>query len=131
MLPVDQTITEVGRGNCLAACLASIFEVPCDEVPPSAFSGAQYDWLAGRGYTLVRVDPAALRGTPPANAYYVMTALSPRADTLHAVVCHGDEIAHDPHPQRAMGLASGPTEYLFLVPLNPARCAPAQGGYLP
>jgi hypothetical protein len=121
VIPVDQTITGLGRGNCLAACLASILEVACDEVPPSAFSGDQWRWLAARGYTLVRVDPTALRGGLPRNAYYIMTALSPRADTLHAVVCYGDEIVHDPHPQRELGLASGPCEYLFLVPLDPAR----------
>ena len=33
MIPIIQTITEVGKGNCLAACIASILEVSIDEIP--------------------------------------------------------------------------------------------------
>lgn len=121
MKPVEQTILEVGAGNCLAACLATILEVPCDDIPPRSHSVEQLLWLRDRGFELLRVTPDAFEVRDLPAVPYVMTALSPRAFTFHAVVCVAGEIVWDPHPLRHMGLSGEAAEYLFLVPLNPER----------
>ena len=33
MKPIEQTIFGFERGNCMQACIASIFEVPLDDIP--------------------------------------------------------------------------------------------------
>lgn len=121
MRPVDQTILQIGHGNCLAACLASILELPCDDVPPVSHSPEQIAWLRDRGFELLRVPSDAFEVRRLPEVPYVMTALSPRAPTFHAVVCRGGEIVWDPHPLRHMGLGGPAVEYLFLVPTDPER----------
>lgn len=100
MIPVTQTKLhdpESGvRGNCLAAAIASVFELDLAEVP--AFED--------------HVQPAY-------DCIYIANGMSPRG-LYHSIVAQGGEMIHDPHPSRA-GIERVKDAYLFLA-LDPARC---------
>lgn len=50
MIPVDQTTYGHTDGNCFSACVASILEIPIEEVPNTLGVNAELmRWLAGRG----------------------------------------------------------------------------------
>lgn len=107
MLPVDQTETELGRGNCLAACVASILDLDISEVPnfrlsPDAWESMQ-EWLSLRGLCAVRVSLGSIVRAKPGLSC-IVTGNSPRNPVLHAVVGRWDGesavIIHDPHPEK-------------------------------
>lgn len=50
---------KLGNGNCLSACVASILEVPLDEVPHFTAEGNK-DWLTELNFYLKRFDTYAL-----------------------------------------------------------------------
>lgn len=142
MRPVDQTILGAG-GNCFAACLASVLEIPLDQVPDvggghygedeearrrwaRAFFRRLNDWLAPRGLAYFEIWPQGrLEET------WAWECISPRLRWIglgmargleHAVVMIGDRLEHDPHPARRgvdalVGIG-------LLVPLDAARIAP-------
>ena len=144
MKPVDQTRFGIelplseAPGNCWAACIASILELPLSEVPDEAdfwkpgmnhrqscriYEPAVMLWLRDKGYILVEVPMKGVffRGeewNPPC----ILSGPSPRNNEVnHAVVGVGNKIVHDPHPSRA-GLAVVEGKdwwYEFFVPLNP------------
>lgn len=117
MTPVDQTRFGEGEGNCFAACLATILDLPLEAVPemscPEQFE-IMLAWLWQRGQTAVEVNfrPRArfpevfkgfgLKGTGLA----IASGKSPRGDYDHAVVIAVDhniqqvQFIHDPHPSR-------------------------------
>jgi hypothetical protein len=123
MRPVDQTrfgskvVAEYG--DCLAACVASVFEVPLAEVPhfaqvhgPNPLDGpvwwlAMGEWAAERGYALTYHEgcvPRDFAGDPsdPVERFALGVGQSPRGDWLHTVVIDLDgNVAHDPHPSRS------------------------------
>lgn len=129
-------------GNCLAACVASILELPISQVPNFSFTPNGEDWyedklltwLKTRGFTalFVKYDPELGR----LGCYCVASGKSPRGDHLHAVVYKDGKVVWDPHPdwripilgtsERASsflcgeGLSSKPVDMIFLVPLDPA-----------
>ncbi len=73
MIPVYQTV-HGPRGNCYAACIASILEVPLDALPARATLAAWDEPPAGYGIASMRV----------------------RDNSIHAVVCLDGKIVHDP-----------------------------------
>lgn len=116
MRPVDQTTYGSHDGNCLSACLASILEVPIDDVP--LFLGAYWDdflpWLKDRGLwvSLYKAEDYV----PP--GYSIAAGPSKRfAGKLHACVAFNGMIVHDPHPSRD-GLPRGVEEYLVVHGLD-------------
>ena len=94
MTPVNQTILDIERGNCLPACLASILEVELDDVPlyldKDVWLARYRDWLHERGWKLRSHQSA------PETDYYL--AQYPREGRSHVVICRGGEVVHDPHP---------------------------------
>ena len=105
MKPVIQTKFPQ-RGNCFAACIASILELDVVEVPafedvsPTPFIPAK-QWLHDRGLTLTHSIPPY----SPAG-YAIAVGPSPRNPNMqHAVVTLEGEIVHDPHPD-GQGLTS-------------------------
>lgn len=131
MTPVDQTIFENATGNCLAACVASVLNLPIETVPNFAeldfFIGLR-KWLAERdclGLELRFSDKEHCAG-----AYFgypgvpvVMWGTSPRrapdgSPKGHAVVGmpfgYGCKLLHDPHPSRA-GLDGPPFGIMWIV----------------
>jgi len=119
MRPVVQSRT--GKvGNCFAASLASVLNLPLRSVPD--FKRANLDpevnrWL-GKNYGLQYkelpiTDPAPL-------GYHFILGLSPRGGQ-HCVVGYNGKLAHDPHPMDGTGRGVKPEEWGVLVPVSKAR----------
>lgn len=94
----------VTRGNCWQACLASLLDLPLDDVPHFVDIDEQggedwwhstVTWLWEKGFAMHVPD------THPENGYYLVTGKSPRGDFYHVVVYRNGELDHDPHPDGA------------------------------
>jgi hypothetical protein len=106
MIPTTQTILAGDpsgvQGNCLQAAVASLLDLPLDEVPHFA---EHEDWLerlcdfgAEHGFKVIY--------RPPATEGVTGLAFGPSARGVkHAVVWVNGEMAWDPHPDRS-GLLS-------------------------
>lgn len=125
MKPVFQTGFDVKTGNCYAACLASILEVPLDRIPvglndekwierANQFLAAfnlrtmVFKWEVGREWTFGPV-------------WHVVSGPSPRGNWYHACVGFGGEIVHDPHPDGGGVLLGTEREIDIFVMVDPAR----------
>jgi len=102
MQATDQTTFGEGLGNCFSACVASILELPIEDVP---FFGADElwwtrfsEWLEARNLYAVCLKHRA--GRAPVG-YHILSGKSPRGEFMHSVVAKGEDIVHDPHPSRA------------------------------
>lgn len=108
-------------GNCFQSCVASILDLPINEVPhfvcvPGDWFSAFERWALERGYWVAMVAGSI---TPsPWAGYAIANGISVR-NTHHSVVYFGDELAHDPNPVGG-GLATVESFY-YLVPRNPAQ----------
>lgn len=128
MKPVDQTsFYEPGKatGDCMRACVASILELPIEQVPhfaydddgerdESEFWNRYIAFLRSRGFVFIRCSAT----TPGLDTDYIACGPGPRG-CGHAVVYRQGVMVHDPHPSRA-----GLTEVHYahvLVPIAPAR----------
>lgn len=127
MKPVIQTKlkTTTQNGNCMAACYASIFELPIDAVPAYenlfVSNGPQpwVPWLRRflKGWDLMQLD---CDDHFQLDAYYIAGGLSPRATAEntfeHAVIYRCGKLVHDPHPS-GDGILSE-TYFSYLVPID-------------
>jgi len=143
MKPVKQTDTTFTTGNCWASCIASILEVPLDEVPnfvdetghdpegPDWYRRT-YNWLTARGFTMMNINypiPPESQAILP-DGYVVFTGPSPRnKEKLHSVVGRVEtsyskeghrydlRFTHDPHPDDSFFAGEPPKEITFLFRL--------------
>ncbi len=116
MIPIDQTKFGMPNGNCMAACIASILEIPIETVKIKESDSWYKDvngWLhTEHGLALMTVTkiPYWFKG------YLILCGVSPR-NIEHATVGQVVEgvatIVHDPHPSRD-GIADI-TEIMVLV----------------
>jgi hypothetical protein len=105
MIPVEQTRVGSGVGNCFAACLASILEIPVEDIPDFLNDGDEFlDQLAWflfpYGLVYVQVepdDPIVNRMFMVGQMWHTIEGVSPRGG-LHACVGCNGQIVHDPHP---------------------------------
>lgn len=127
MKPVEQTILAPPHGDCFRACIASLLELPIEEVPnfgqeegePAGEWFQKWQrWLAPRQLILYTWDIEKGGFTPP--GYALLGADSPRGDWLHSVVCLDGQIVWDPHPGRADGVGKWRDWTVFGI-LDPAR----------
>ena len=109
MIPVDQTKFGYPDGNCMSASLASVLQLPLEEVPDLATP----DWISVLAAFLEQYGLCPLVSPVPVDGLSIACGLGPRGH-LHAVVSEGDEVAHDPHPDRT-GLLNV-HHYVALVP---------------
>lgn len=150
MIPIMQT--RVGDnpdapGNCFAACLASILEVPLSEIPDELesidkvkaegrWTGIKEDdwsrawsewwilvsdWLFlkfGLGIQDVQYSSGTGGLIQDDEFYCILGGTSPRG-LSHAVVAKGPNIVHDPHPEGG-GLVGKPDTVTYFVISNPA-----------
>jgi hypothetical protein len=125
-LVTDDDGENVQRGNCLQACLASIFELDLDDVPhfvampENEWWAALWNWLGERNIEVHYERITAPGGWLPLSIPYLLAGPSPRGEFSHVVVAQSHEVIHDPHPD-GTGLAEGwRGAYYFLV-RDPAR----------
>ena len=110
MIPLTQTHFYGGkekgitRGNCWQTCIASLLELPLEDVPHFVDIDEQggqdwwqhtLEWLLYKGYAMYTPDEH------PAEGYYLVTGKSPRGDYYHVVIYEGGNMVHDPHPSGA------------------------------
>jgi hypothetical protein len=102
MIPVYQNILTPPKGNCVAACVASILEIPLETVPnfndyPDWWEAL--NWFLGL-YGLYAVDVTIPPGREwfVCRGYHLINGQSPRFDCLHAVVGKDGRMVHDPFP---------------------------------
>lgn len=90
------------RGDCFAACIASILGLPLDALPNAHGEGWFHrmdDAVAGFGYSIAVLDD---RYKPPRSLWIATVPslnLPSEPDgsvTLHCVVARGSEFVHDP-----------------------------------
>lgn len=126
MKPVDQTKFGKGVGNCMMACIASILEIPLEDVPEIELQYADYieryyawrAWFRSRGFGYLPFDVTE----PDADVimrwdgYTIGSGDNPDGIS-HAVVCYDEEVVHDPNPSRR-GIVKI-TGMTVIHPLNP------------
>ena len=136
MKPVPQTLfggsdaPENEQGNCMAACLASIFDVGLEDVPNfagSIVSGGWFvtlqDWLRARNLSILML-PASPLDVP---AGYAMAAVLSKTlskpEDGHMVVVRNGLLVHDPNPNSAATRLDAyvVTEYWAFTVIDPAR----------
>jgi hypothetical protein len=93
-------------GNCFAACIASILELPLSEVPNfcaySDWNTRVNNWLEDYGMFLITIEPKSWYPRPRQfdDCYSILSGPSGRG-LRHCVVGKGEQMVHDPHPSRA------------------------------
>jgi hypothetical protein len=106
------------RGNCLAACVASILEVDLAELAGVHDSQSLWAWLREHrpavgmmnvqpdrpGVPLGELRPYDGYSELPGKTPWIATVKSPRTPHYHCVVMVGADLAWDPHPQRDLGV---------------------------
>lgn len=147
MKPVYQKIIDVGKGDCFAACLASLLELPLEAVPNfraietenprgDNMTKLACGWLrCSYNLSLVTIYNGQQLETGEdiriANAFpgtpCIAAVISPNFENaLHSVVGEIDEqgmnfvLTHDPNPN-GKEIKTRPLFFQFLVPMNPAK----------
>lgn len=136
MKPVTQTIIpgpDENRGNCFQACVASIFELPLEEVPDFC-SIPRWEkwletWLAERGFAYLEArldtDEPAIYPIPKGVICVVSGHTDRHPTRLHSVVAGtaGNGVTwdflHDPHP--AGTFLTRATLLMVFLPLDPSK----------
>lgn len=102
MKPVYQTIMTKERGNCLAACIASLLELPIEAVPN--FS-ERADWFNYVDEFLEQFDLQLVQTKYSRTAehlmrgYYILSGPSPNIKGVdHVVIGKNGKVVHDPSP---------------------------------
>lgn len=136
MKPVDQTILAGAegprKGNCFQASVASILEMPIEDVPhfmeEADWRGALLEFLQLRGLYYLETTFAEQYSQDFFDSYGGYHLMSGRGERgiNHTVVGLRGKLAHDPHPSRA-GLSApmeGQDAILFglFIPHDPAKC---------
>ena len=113
MTPVYQTILDKGHGNCMQATIASIFDLPLDEVPNFIELGCEWFNIMGkmyidRGYDLscfstqrnIQLVKDVLQVDKGVNGYWCATVASIffGGSVTHSVIIDKDlNVVHDPN----------------------------------
>jgi hypothetical protein len=119
MKPVFQSHTDLSQpelGDCLSACVASILELPLEEVPKFCHPESDWpqnycSWFGDRGLVAIELKwPAGrkdfkLNMPLPVGTYFIAHFSRPHFDWQHSVVAvydgtmpDGYSIVHDPNP---------------------------------
>lgn len=129
--PVKQNRVAPLQGNCASACLASIFEIPIEEVfdgEPGEEGAVQRkelgfwhglkDWLMARGLMYAAIQHAPY-------GYSIAIGPSPRLKIQgsdkpepHACIALDGNLIHDPHPDNTFFGGKNAWEYWVLYLLD-------------
>jgi len=104
MKPIFQTKFGKPEGNCLPACIASIFELPLDSVPHFCKIAGENYWKEIdkflKPYGLYHLDIAFNQEYKrDLKGYHLINGKSPRGDYGHSIVGKDGIAIHDPHPK--------------------------------
>ena len=106
MTPVKQSKLfakdAIHNGNCYAACIASLLDLPLWMVPPFEDMFGRDDWRHRTDEWLARFFNLKLIRTPGHDwatlpEFYIANGLSPR-EVYHSVIYKAGAMVHDPHP---------------------------------
>ena len=119
MKALDQTAFGEQEGNCFQACMASLLEVPIETVPHFMVYGDRWcevarNWCHQRGFDMIMLTAG---GDYLPEGYWIAGGSADRG-LKHACIYFGDQLAHDPHPDRT-GLIDV-EDITILLPFNPA-----------
>jgi hypothetical protein len=121
MVPIDQTILNLKTGDCMAACVASIFEVRLEQIPNFMENGAKDfnekldTWADAIGLRTIdmRLETSEdiLR-----DCYVIAVGPSPRdpENHNHSIVWYNGKMVHDPHPSRD-GIVGEPEVFTVFI----------------
>lgn len=126
MIPVDQSRTGKPHGNCMAAAIASVLEIPLASVDFRCES-FETDWHEKRDAALARIglalvelplDPEHLRLWDDLypGGHFLVGVTNPDG-IKHVVVWHRGRIVHDPNPDRAC-MDAKPDAIMLLFPIG-------------
>lgn len=110
-------------GNCMSACLATLFGLPISAVPnfyrvaghePEKWWDAISDWLKPRGYGLL-IATVSSEYLELLDGALIVGGTSPRG-VQHAVIYVDGALWHDPHPDG--GGVTGPLDVTVIYPLQ-------------
>lgn len=108
------------EGNCLQACLASLFESNIDRFPDFGTGSEWWDNFVKWTFKYERLYPVSIayKGFGGIEGYYIVSGLAQRG-LRHSVVARGVPIrlAHDPHPDQSF-LTTHEDVILFVEPLT-------------
>jgi hypothetical protein len=130
--------------DCVTACLATIFGVTYEDAPilcdfetgksVERWHRVHDDWLHARGFAsyermdgIDASDPMRCPWSYP--GLWIGGVYSPRHEgETHAVVCRGNDLIFDPHPQRDMG-HRGWCSAEYFMPIDPAMLVLVRMGW--
>lgn len=124
MKPVDQVIFDNGIGDCLRACLASIFEFKAIKMPnfwedtqdATTFWNKTNKWLrANYFHTAISIQIPKEQMNMMKDILCIAIGETNRSTEEHAVVWNNG-LLHDPHPSRS-GFIYEPNTFVLLIPL--------------
>ena len=130
---LKQTIFGDKKGNCFAACVASLLGRSLDEVPNfcTKYPAVEWwdkfrDWLHEQGYEAIFLEfkennwdgAWKMMFTEADGLMWIASGKSPRGDFLHSTVYKGAKLFFDPHPDNG-GIDSDPKDCVLLIPYDP------------
>ncbi len=121
MKPIYQTIFGGKEGNCMQAAIASILEIPLENVPHFMLYAEDEwwnrfeEWAGQFGLQPIGIDPG---GDWKPRGWHLIIGGSPRGEFDHCVVGYAGKPVHDPYPDGNCELTKV-TAYEFFVQLNP------------
>ena len=133
MKPVQQTKTGPLRGDCLAACVASIFEVSIKDVPhldEDSWHQNLREWLNARSFSFVYIESDAQSLAAPdglsiaCQSFYVSTGEYAGEKRTHCVVSHNGTTIWDPWPGSGTFSQKSPetVSWIVFTVLDPSLC---------
>jgi hypothetical protein len=117
----DHSVTPPIYGNCLQACMASLLDLPLEEVPHfiecDSYPMNFHRWLESKGLTSVSFKQPDIDGRSTFWGHHIICGPSPRFG-LHAVIGLNGNPFFDPHPSNDMLKPDSEKEwtYLFVFP---------------
>ncbi len=111
------------RGNCLAACLSSITEIPIEKIPKledinGDWAEEMIGWLWDNGFEFESYNDEDQIIKESNNDYYIVGGTSPRNKNInHSVIYKNKNLIHDPHPDNK-GIINEPKYLWYIKKIN-------------
>lgn len=124
MKPVKQRDISQENGECLRACVASLFEMDIDDVPHFITLGEDWWFKFLKWFEDRNINVNWLTDRIPFGAWHIASVVSPRfPEGTHAVVCDPEgEYVFDPHPDVDDPSINGDAVgYYWFTVIDPAK----------